>query len=207
MINLGIPSYFGTTTLKKSLGFAGAIFDPSLDQVRTTTVSPWQRVVDSTASSSSLEPFPAKKQIEELLYDAKALAKKFTSEVSTRIKDDWRKQLYKQLDSVLDADEWMDGDIPLAQGSFRTFVRLMLIMRPHIKPGLGLTPDGQLMAVWQTGEARLTVYCFEDDDVRYVLSYALEQRRRTAAGDASIYDLSAMIAPFRPEQWFGRESD
>lgn len=202
-----MTSLFGSMAIKQSLGIKGFIHDLSLDSVRTMSVLQWQREEDSTASVASLETPQLKKSIEEELYDAKADAKIFTSKVSTHIKDDLRKQLYRQLDSVLDADEWMEGDEPLAIGSYRTFLRLMLIIRPDVRPGLGLTSDGHLLATWKKGDARLTIYCFDDDAVRYVLSHIVEDRRRTAAGDASIYDLMAMIAPFQPERWFGREPE
>lgn len=203
----GMTSLFGRTAINQSLGISGFFQDFSLDSIGTMSVWQRRRDEDSTASSALLETPQVKKSIEEGLYDAKAAAKIFTSKVSTHIKDDWRKQLYLQLDSVLDADEWMEGDEPLAIGSYRTFLRLMLVIRPFVRPGLGLTSEGHLIATWQNGDARLTVYCFDDDEVRYVLSHVVEDRRRTAAGDASIFDLLEMIAPFQPERWFGREPE
>ena len=205
--DLGMSSLFGSTAVSQSLGLTGLSHALSLDSTGTRSMSQPLAVDNSTASSASLETPRAKKSIEDRLFDAKANAKIFTSQVAMRIQDNWRKQLYRQLDSLLDADEWMEGDEPLAIGSYQTFLRLMFVIRPKIRPGLGLTTDGHLMATWHAGEARLTIYCFANDTLRYVLSHVVDGKRQAHAGDASIERLTEWIAPFQPEQWFGREPE
>lgn len=207
MTDSGITSLFGSTAIRQSLGFTGLSYGHSLDSAVTRTVSQPLPVADSTASSMSLETPRANLSIEERLFDAKADAKIFTSQVAMRIEDFWRRQLYRQLDSVLDAEEWIEGDEPLAIGSYQTFLRLMFVIRPRVRPGLGLTSEGYLIASWQAGEARLTIYCFANDTLRYVLSHIVDGRRETHAGDSSIERLTGVISPFQPEQWFGREPE
>lgn len=202
-----MTSHFGSTTIRQPISFTGLSHDRSLDSNGTRTVSQPLRVENSTASSTSLATPKAQMSIEERLFDAKAEAKMFTSRVAMRIQEIWKKQLYRQLDSVLDVEEWTDGDEPLAIGSYQTFLRLMFVIRPTVRPGLGLTSEGQLMATWQAGEARLTIYCFAGDALRYVLSHIVDHKRETHAGDASIERILAVIAPFQPEQWFGREPE
>lgn len=202
-----MSSLFGSAAVRQSLGITGVNRGHSLDLIGTRTVSQPPRVENSTASSSLLATPNSQMSIEDRLFYAKADAKIFTSRVAMRIQDTWKKQLYRQLDSVLDADEWMEGDEPLAIGSYQTFLRLMFVLRPVIRPGIGLTSEGHLMATWQADNARLTIYCFADDALRYVLSHAVDGKRETHAGDASIERLLAVISPFQPEQWFGRESE
>lgn len=202
-----MSSLFGSSAVGQSLGFTGQGHNFLLDSAGTRTVSVNSRTENSTASSTSLETPIDRMSTEERLYSAKASAKIFTSQVAMRIPDMLRKQLYRQLDSVLDIEEWIEGDEPLTVGSYKTFLRLMLLMKPSVRPGLGLTSDGNLLAMWQAGEARLTIYCFADDALRYVLSHVVDGRRETHAGDASIGRLAHVISPFQPEQWFGREPE
>ena len=203
--DLKITSIFGNAAIKRSLGISG------LGQSLPFNLSGTKAVFQSseehfTASSASLVPTPAVKSTEERLFDAKANAKIYTSQVAMRINENWRKQLFRQIDSVLDADEWMVGDEPLTTESYQTFLRLMFVIQPRVKPGLGMTSNGDLMAIWQTGDARLTIYCFGDDELRYVLSYLEDGKRRTAAADGSIRNIQKLLAAFQPDQWFGNES-
>jgi hypothetical protein len=204
--DLGITSIFGNAAIKRSLGVSGLGQTLPFDLSGTRAVFQSSKETIFTASSSSLVPAPAMKSMEERLFDSKANAKIYTSKVAMRINESWRKQLFRQIDSVLDADEWLEGDEPLTSESYQTFLRLMLVIQPSVKPGLGMTSGGNLMAIWQTGDARLTIYCFGDDELRYVLSYLEEGKRRTAAADASIRNIQKLLAAFQPEQWFGNES-
>lgn len=203
-----MTSIFGNAATRRSLGITGLGQSPSFDLVGTKALFQSVEEKNFTASSASLASAPAIKSTEERLFDAKACAKIYTAqvEVAMRINENWRKQLFRQIDSVLDADEWMVGDEPLTPESYQTFLRLMFVLQPRIKPGLGMTSDGNLMAIWQAGDARLTIYCFGDDDLRYVLSYVEDGKRRTAAADASIFNIRKLLAAFEPDQWFGNES-
>jgi hypothetical protein len=203
-----MTSIFGNAANRRSLGISG--LGQSLPVALSGTKAVFQSAEEKyfTASSASLASAPTMKSAEARLFDAKANVKIYTSQVAVamRIDENRRKQLYRQIDSVLDADEWMEGDEPLTLGSYQTFLRLMFVIKPKIRPGLGLTSKGDLMALWRAGDARLTIYCFGDDELRYVLSYVVEGKRRTAAADASIHDIQNIIAPFQPERWFGNES-
>ncbi len=201
-----MTSIFGNAAIKRSLGISG--LEQSLPVGLSGTKAVFQSAEEKyfTASSAALASAPTVKSMEERLFDAKANAKIYTSQVAMRINENWRKQLFRQIDSVLDADEWMVGDEPLTTESYQTFLRLMFVIKPRVKPGLGITSDGNLMAIWQAGDARLTIYCFGDDDLRYVLSYMEEGKRRTAAADASIRNIRKLLAAFQPDQWFGNES-
>jgi hypothetical protein len=118
--------------------------------------------------------------------------------------DGWRRGLYRQLDSLLDIDEWMEGEAPLGTNSFATFLRLMLMVHPEIRPGLGLTHSGNLIASWQSDHSRLSVECLPNDKIRYVLSHEIDDRAESSAGDSTVDRVLEVLAPFRPEQWFAR---
>jgi hypothetical protein len=73
-----------------------------------------------------------------------------------------------------------------------------------LRPGLGATSDGHIVAAWTTGRDRLTVECMPSDDVRWVVTRYLDGVRKvSSANTAPVDQLRALLAPLKPEVWFG----
>jgi hypothetical protein len=141
--------------------------------------------------------------LEERLFNAVADAKTWTSKVAMHLDPEWRHRLFRQLDSLHDPKEWEEGDRPLQQASFVTFLKAMLTIDPERRPSLGLSHAGHLIAAWTTGPDRLTIEFLPNDHVRWVLSrcYAAEDTARFA-GDSLVTRLVDGLAPHHPEHWF-----
>src|SRR5689334_1037261 len=56
--------------------------------------------------------------MEERLYDSLATAKVMTAQVAMYLDRPWRDRLFAQLDSLLDAAEWHEEDVPINGASF-----------------------------------------------------------------------------------------
>jgi hypothetical protein len=146
----------------------------------------------------------AGKSIQEKLFDALANFKIFTSQVAMHFDLQNRDKLFKQLDSLLDAEEWPEGDLVPELASFRTLLRTVLVIRPKKMPGLGASSRGRFVAAWIAGADRLTIECFSNDRLRWSLSVTEESERRAAAAESSLKHLIAEIAPYGPERWFSQ---
>lgn len=198
---------FGNQALKRSLGIPSLIELGSFRDRATAAISPPPAPPkDASISTSEFKAErPSTSTLEELLYEARAEAKIQTSRVARYIDDGWRRGLYRQLDSLLDIEEWFEGDDPLGTNSFSTFLRLMLVVRPEKRPGLGLTSDGNLIVNWQTGNARLTIECRGNDFIKCVLSHTVDDHRETAAVDTTVDRILEVLAPYNPERWFAHD--
>lgn len=141
--------------------------------------------------------------IEEKLYEARAKCKVKISQIAMHLKDDWRLGLYKQLDSLMDFENWDEDDLPISLESFSTFLRAMTYMKPEMRPGLGVSVDGNLIGAWTEGKSRLTVEFKKNDKVRWVLSQYIDDERESAAGETDSRRLKSNLSPYSPEQWFG----
>ena len=139
--------------------------------------------------------------IEERLYDARALCKIKTASVAMYLPSEWRSRFFLQLDNLLDAENWEDEDTPIIETSFTTFLRMLLLIWPVRRPGLGSTSEGNIIASWTAGKDRLTIECLAGDQVRWVLSCYIEGKRESAAGVVSLPRLLAVLAPYNPEHW------
>jgi hypothetical protein len=81
----------------------------------------------SPLTTETLRPVAApvrqelKKSLDEVLFDARAMAKISASRVSMYLREGWRNKLFHQLDNLLDPEEWDPEDKPLQAQSFATF--------------------------------------------------------------------------------------
>jgi hypothetical protein len=140
--------------------------------------------------------------IEEQLYDALAAFKIRTATVAMHIDRDWRAKLFKQFDTLLDLESWDRDDLTPRLASFSTFLRLLTLLRPSKRPGLGATHDGNLIATWSTGSDRLTMECLAGDIVRWNLSACIDDEVERAAAITPLHRLAEVLKPYHPARWF-----
>jgi hypothetical protein len=149
----------------------------------------------------ALEPMPIK-DLGERLFDALAGAKVLTAGVAMHLDRTWRDKLFRQLDSLHDLAEWEEGDEPLQQSSFATFLKAMLTINPQRRPGLGLSHTGHLIAAWTTDRDRLTIEFLPNDRVRWILARYKDDEPDRFAGQTPVSRLAEGLAPHQPEHWF-----
>ncbi len=165
--------------------------------VRINTVG--QQPPKSTLPIKSL---PTKKTLSEDLFDTLASFKIKTSTVAMHLDDQWRLRFFRQLDSLLDEESWDREDKPPSLESFTTMLRMLLLLAPERRPGLGATSDGNLVAAWTVGNDRLTIQALRNDRVKWALSCDLDGARETAAGNSTLSNLRGILSPYRPDRWF-----
>lgn len=144
----------------------------------------------------------AEESTEERLFESRAQFKVLTSQIAMHLDDAWREKLFHQVDSLLDADEWQKEDVEPSAASARTFLRLILALRPEQRPGLGAS-HGHLIAAWTNGKNQLTIECLPKDRLRFSLvTYPNpNEEPERAAGTNVISRLADVLAPYHPSQW------
>ena len=100
---------------------------------------------------------------------ARAQAKEAARKFTMLFDSDWLTGLSRQIDAMLDPDEWIEGDKPLSPDSFDTLLLVLMRLRPYRRPGLGLTDDGNAVATWsRSATDRLIVECLSNGRVRWI---------------------------------------
>jgi hypothetical protein len=148
---------------------------------------------------------PKKAPLEERLYDARAACKIRTAAVAMHLDHDWRIRFFRQLDNLMDIDNWEKDDLPVTEPSFGTLLRMLLFIRPKRRPGIGVTNDGNIIAAWTAGKNRLTIECRAADQVRWVVLIYDGEERESVAGETLLPRLMHVLAPYRPQRWFADE--
>jgi hypothetical protein len=148
---------------------------------------------------------PKKAPLEERLYDALAACKIRTAAVAMHLDPDWRIRFFRQLDNLMDIDNWEKEDLPVTEASFATLLRMLLFIRPKRRPGIGVTNDGNIIAAWTVGKNRLTIECRASDQVRWVVVIYDGEERESGAGETQLPRLMHVLAPYQPQRWFADE--
>src|SRR5688572_7418724 len=62
------------------------------------------------------------------VFHALAGAKILTAQVAMHLEKSWREKLFKQLDLLHETDEWEEGDQPVDQSSYSTFLKAIIAL-------------------------------------------------------------------------------
>jgi hypothetical protein len=168
---------------------------------------PWLPVIDShqaaltrwleaqaeQGSSSSLDERPLAKALAE--------CKRQLSRISMHLPTGWFGAFNRQLDLLVDEAEWDDGDLPPKPQSFATLLRMLLVLRPDRRPGLGASSRGLMIAMWTVGPDKFTVECLPNDVVRWWIVRTVDGATEKGAGETQITRLAQVIAPYAPATW------
>lgn len=166
------------------------------------------RHLEKLVNDLRIPPSPAslpigERTLEERLFDATANVKILTSQVAMHLDREWRDRLFRQLDALHDPIEWETGDEPVKQGSFATFLKAIVGLRPQKRPGLGLSHSGHLIAAWTNGSNRLTVEFLNNDRVRWVIGRRdSDDEPEQIAGQTAVSKLASALAPYNSAIWF-----
>lgn len=154
--------------------------------------------IKSPSAQGSIEH----KTLPEKLYDATSEVKILTSQVAMYLTRAWRDRVFKQLDNLHDISEWDSDTSPIQKESYRTFLRLVISLKPSKHPGLGLSDKGFLLAAWIIGNDRLTTEFLPNDNVRWTLSTLVDGEIDRAAGVTKVSRLLTNLLPYQPNKWF-----
>lgn len=96
------------------------------------------------------------KSLNEQLFDNAAALKKRMSNVAMHLPVPLRDALRLQIDRLLSADAWEEGESQqISEPSFSAFLKFLVHALPVNVPGLGVGPSGHVLASWHKGETRI----------------------------------------------------
>jgi hypothetical protein len=115
------------------------------------------------------------------------------SQLAMHFTPDFRTRTVRQLRNLLDPEEWEYGDALLDPQSFRSFARAMAFLQPNLRPMLGLSNRGNILAMWADARGQLSFEHIADDRLRWFISRGEGKDSDTAAGDSTLLRLSGLV--------------
>ena len=164
---------------------------------------PLQRLA-SSKPPSMLESVRSGKptRLDERLYDATATVKIKMSNVAMHIGTEWRDKLFNQIDSLHDIKEWDEDDNPVNKDSFGAFIKELILLKPDNHPGLGLSFNGNVIAMWRKNNDKLIIEFLANGKAKWLVSHDVGGDVERASGISNLLRLPECIAPYNPERWF-----
>lgn len=182
----------------------GFPFQTTRTSTAVSTFKPNTVVGDAAAAPTikHAEVSANKKPIAAELFSATAEAKIWTSRVAMHLDRPVRDRLFRQLDILHDADEWVSEDAPVNLESYKTCVRAILFHHINSRPSLALMPSGHVLALWQDGTDKLSVEFLPGNKTRWIVQSRSEAGVERAAGTAPLERLRHVIQPYCADRWF-----
>lgn len=113
-------------------------------------------------------------------------AQRELSIVSMYLEDEFREGAMRQLANLLDPDSWDEDDALLDIQSVKSFARAMAVLRPKVRPMLGLSPKGNLLAMWGSDISRLSFEHLAGDELKWFVHSRTQDDHDVAAGSTVI---------------------
>jgi hypothetical protein len=132
---------------------------------------------------------------EEGIFEARLQAKLVIANVAMHVRSEWRLSLFRQLDDILDINEWEPADPFPTSDSMRTFLRMIIYLRFRKCPGLGVS-GGNIVAAWTEGDQRLTIECLPNDRMQWVFSKRLADSFEIGSGETFVTRLPEVLSPY-----------
>ena len=165
--------------------------------------------VDKSASSKSIEQpktesIPVNNSLEEKLWDNCASLKIITSRYgASHIDPVIRRDLFFQIDWLLNSEEWEEGDDLANAESFKTLIKFILNSNPFKAPYLGLSDSGNLLASWINESNELELECLPNDCIKWFISCVFDGKKERVCGEfSSLERLLAGLTPYKNAGWF-----
>ncbi|MGE3915190.1 MAG: hypothetical protein AB7F78_05770 [Hyphomicrobiaceae bacterium] len=165
-----------------------------------------RKAKDVGAISPELKPITVVLDTAQQLALARAHAKEDARRFTMLFEPDWLTGLSRQIDAVLDPDEWIEGDKPLSRESFNTLLLVLMRLRQYRRPGLGLTDDGNAVATWsRSATDRLIVECLPNGRVRWIATTPVAGINESGTMETTPDRLLMTLAAFTPDHWLKHE--
>jgi hypothetical protein len=153
-------------------------------------------------SLEKLSKISDSEKIMERLFGVSAQLKILVSQVSMHLPEDWRRQLFRKLDDLLEPENWDESDTLVNPNSFMAFLRLILQIGPVGRASLGVSAEGHFLVGWMREGDSLTLEFIGKDGVHWNIVRHIAGRRESAAGRTIVDRLKAVLQPYAPEDWF-----
>lgn len=118
--------------------------------------------------------------------------------VSMYLDRNLREKITRQLRNLFNVDEWDEDDVPVNVGSFRSFVRALILIEPLQRPMLALNQQGGVIAMWGENDSRFVLDFFPRDRLRWFAVSPNEDENVAdkSVGETSIEKLGGIIDAF-----------
>jgi len=172
-----------------------AVYSQSLSPLSGLAIKASSPVPSSpeSLSMSDAKVDDAQISLDEQLFDNAAQLKVATAHVGMHLKPELRATIFKQLNRLLDFDNWQEDSAFIKRPSFTTFLRFVLHAETTRLPSLGVGANGNILAAWNSGGQQIAIQFFSNDEAAASFVIQGARSRESVAWRGHIADLKTFI--------------
>ena len=102
------------------------------------------------------QSIPQGTSFEESIYNSLVSLKVAVSRYAMHLSNDERQRVFQELDSVINVDDWHEGDPLPKVTAFQDFLKWMIYSKYFKWISIGVSDDGGLLVAWKTKRVLLT---------------------------------------------------
>jgi hypothetical protein len=102
------------------------------------------------------QSIPQSTGFEESIYNSLVSLKVAVSQFAMHLSSDERRRVFQELDSVINVDDWHEGDQLPKVTAFQDFLKWMIYSKYFKWISIGVSGDGGLLVAWKTKRVLLT---------------------------------------------------
>ena len=124
---------------------------------------------------------PTKKTLIEQVFDRSVSLKVTTSHFAMHLSSSERARIFLEIDNVLDAERWEDGEkLPLIEG-YKDFLRYLILNSDSSWSSLGSSDEGNFLVAWVQASSQMTA-SFDGSRVFWTVKNVVNGKINLASG-------------------------
>lgn len=136
---------------------------------------------------------PTLKTIEELLFDNAVDLKVTFSQITMHLNQTWRGAIFRQVNFLLDVNNWQDDSALVDKHSFVTFLRFIIFADVTAYPSIGVSASGNLLAFWRKEAKKLSVKFLSKDKAAASVVMPGSRSTEIVTWDGHVADLGGFL--------------
>ncbi len=127
------------------------------------------------------------------LFDNRSNLKQLISKISMHMKDATRRDFFKQIDELLDIEEFTEDDSLINQESFRAFLNFFSTTHNLKRTALTVTPSGNTVTSWIVPNEKLHIEFLPSGYSRTIASLVKNEEKETRAHQGSLDSMKEFL--------------
>jgi hypothetical protein len=147
----------------------------------------------ATQAQSKRQIPPIAHTFEDKLFENAADLKITLSQIVMHLEPEWRAIIFRQLDYLLDLNNWEEDSSLIRKSTFITFLRFIIYAAPARVPSIGVGYTGNLLAAWRHESQRVDVEFLQDDNASLTFARQGTHSREIVGWRGHVADLKNFI--------------
>jgi hypothetical protein len=145
-----------------------------------------QLVLGAQSSTTVVRITSVQANLQQRVFDSGVEMKVAVSQYAMHLSPETRQKLFRDLDDVVNIDDWYEEDTLPRYDSFRDFLKWTIYSKRFNWLSIGVSNEGNILVAWKSEQALLTANFSGNSRVLWTVTRTSPQGDTNAAGDSPL---------------------